>query len=88
MEELPVVLLGIRTSWREDADTTPAQLVYGTALRVGLGPGWLRLCRASKTSLVRAAGMIGRTAPVETSHHRSAPRYWINLGLTLDSGDL
>lgn len=34
MDELPVVLLGIRTAWREDADTTPAQMVYGTALRL------------------------------------------------------
>ena len=34
MDQLPIVLLGIRSAWREDADTTPAQLVYGTALRL------------------------------------------------------
>ena len=33
-EELPVVLLGIRSAWREDADTTPAQLLYEMALRL------------------------------------------------------
>ena len=32
MDELPMVLLGIRTAWREDAECFPADLVYGTAL--------------------------------------------------------
>ena len=30
MDELPLVLLGIRTVWREDADCSAADLVYGT----------------------------------------------------------
>ena len=34
MDELPVVMLGIRSAWHEDADTTPAQLLYWTALRL------------------------------------------------------
>ena len=34
MDDLPVVMLGIRAAWREGADTTPAQMVYGTALRL------------------------------------------------------
>ena len=34
MDELPIVLPGIHSAWREDADATPAQLVYGTALRL------------------------------------------------------
>jgi len=32
--ELPLVLLGIRSSWRSDADCSPAELVYGTTLRL------------------------------------------------------
>ena len=32
MTELPLVLLGLRSAWREDADCTPADLVFGTAL--------------------------------------------------------
>ena len=32
MDELPLVLLGIRSSWREGADCSPADLVYGTNL--------------------------------------------------------
>ena len=34
MDQLPMVLLGIRTAWREDAECSPADLVYGTALHL------------------------------------------------------
>ncbi|GFR83290.1 Gag-Pol polyprotein [Elysia marginata] len=33
-DELPMVLLGIRSSWRVDTDCSPAELVYGTTLRI------------------------------------------------------
>ena len=31
MNELPFVMLGIRSAWREDTNCSPAELVYGTA---------------------------------------------------------
>ena len=34
MAELPIVLLGIRSSWRVDPGCSPAELVYGTTLRL------------------------------------------------------
>ena len=34
MDELPLVLLGIRTAWREDPDCSAVDLVYGTSLRL------------------------------------------------------
>ena len=34
MDELPLVLLGIRTAWREDPDCSALDLVYGTSLRI------------------------------------------------------
>ena len=34
VDHLPFVLLGIRTSWRSDLDHSPAELVYGTNLRL------------------------------------------------------
>ena len=34
MDELPMVMLGIRTAWREDAGCSPADLVYGTSLHL------------------------------------------------------
>ena len=34
MDYLPMVLLGIRTVWRKDPDCSPAELVYGSSLRI------------------------------------------------------
>ena len=34
MDELPLVLLGMRTTWREDGNCSPADLVYDTALHL------------------------------------------------------
>lgn len=34
MDELPVVLLGIRSTWKAGIDAAPAQLVYGTNVRL------------------------------------------------------
>jgi hypothetical protein len=34
MDHLPVVLLGIRSAWREGLDAAPADLLYGTSLRL------------------------------------------------------
>ncbi|GFO26290.1 Gag-Pol polyprotein [Plakobranchus ocellatus] len=33
MDELPGVLLGIRSTWKEDLDASPALLTYGTNIR-------------------------------------------------------
>ena len=38
MDQLPLVMLGIRTAWRTKLDCSPAELVYGTSLTV---PGLL-----------------------------------------------
>ena len=34
LDDLPLVLLGLWSSWREASDTSPAELVYGTSLRL------------------------------------------------------
>ena len=34
MDHLPMVLLGLRVAWREDPDCSPAELVYGSSLRL------------------------------------------------------
>ena len=34
MNELPIVLLGIRSTWKEDLDAASALLTYGTILRI------------------------------------------------------
>lgn len=33
-EFLPLILLGLRVSWKEDIDCSPSELVYGTTLRL------------------------------------------------------
>ncbi|GFR97519.1 Gag-Pol polyprotein [Elysia marginata] len=45
-EELPMVLLGIRSSWRVDPGCSPAELVYGSTLRI---PGELLQPRDART---------------------------------------
>jgi len=32
MDHLPIILLGIRTAWRDNPDCSPAELVYGSTL--------------------------------------------------------
>ena len=34
MASLPLVLLGLRSSWKQDLDSSPAELLYGEALRL------------------------------------------------------
>ena len=34
MDQLPMVMLGIRTAWRTELEASPAELVYGTSLTV------------------------------------------------------
>ena len=44
--ELPMVLLGIRSSWRVDHGCSPAELVYGSTLRI---PGEFLQSRDART---------------------------------------
>ena len=34
MDDLPYVLLGIRSAWKETAGVSPAELIYGLSLRL------------------------------------------------------
>ena len=34
MEHLPFTILGLRTTWREEPGCSPAELVYGSTLRI------------------------------------------------------
>ena len=75
MDELPVVLLGIRAAWREDADTTPAQLVYGTALRL---PGeMIPAVPAMPEPDIEFLRGLQRSlrVPVPSNHHGDSPSY-------------
>jgi len=55
-EVLPTVLLGIRAAWKEDVQTTAAELVYGQTLRL---PGQF-LCRRPTDEEDDATDFVGR----------------------------
>ena len=79
MDELPVVLLGIRAAWREEADTTPAQLVYGTALKLP-GEMILHVPAAPEPSADFLRGLqcsmrAPLLPPVPAQHHDSRKSY-------------
>ena len=64
MNELPMVLLGIRTAWREDTECSPADLVYGTSLHL---PG--ELFEAPRTSIL-APGFL---RDLQETMHKTQP---------------
>ena len=76
MQHLPMVLLGIRSSIREDGDMSPAELVFGTALRL---PGeMLPAVGSSSSSSVPPSDFLGHlrrslqdALPLPVVHHGS-----------------
>ena len=70
MEELPLVLLGLRSAWREGPDTTPSELVYGESLRL---PGQFVPGTAFPTPsdpfVSSFLHRMSRITPVPSSHH-------------------
>ena len=70
-EELPIVMLGIRTAVKEDLQCSPAELVYGTTLRL---PGEFfnssHMTSPDPTSLLdRLRETMRRQRPVPAQHH-------------------
>ena len=83
MDELPIVMLGIRSSWREDADTTPAQLMYGTALRLPgeMIPGTVRPMSADAQFLRGLQHSMRSQAAPPVRHHCDPKDYMPTLSL-------
>ena len=81
-DELPVVLLGIRSSWREDADTTPAQLLYGMGLRLPgeMVPG----VPEPNTQFLRGLQRTMRGLAVPPVRHHCDPRSYVPNTLAND----
>lgn len=74
VDELPWVLLGIRTAPKEDVGCSSAELVYGTPLTV---PGDFIANQQPPSDhsfqLQRLRDQVGSLAPVPTSRHGAAP---------------
>lgn len=77
-ESLPLVLLGIRTSWKEDIQSSAAELVYGEPLRL---PGQFLLPYEDHTTsdvtsfAVRLAKQMSSLTPTPAAWHRKGPFY-------------
>jgi hypothetical protein len=73
-DELPWVMLGIRTAPKEDLDTSSAELVYGAPLTV---PGEFILGSANAPDtdrhLEQLRDTVGQLRPVPTSAHCTPP---------------
>ena len=81
MDHLPLVLLGIRSTAREDSGCSPADLVLGSSLRLPgefVAPSGANVSPVPVTDFVRALKEIIRTqSPMPVLHHKpkSNPSY-------------
>jgi len=71
MDHLPMVLLGIRTAWREDPDYSPTEMVYGSSFRL---PGEFieptpRELQPSSTFLRDLQKSMQNVLPLPVQHH-------------------
>ena len=77
MEELPLVLLGIRSAWKEGPGNTPAEMIFGTSLRL-LGqyvPG-VEMAQDSQVEFVRELfHRMQHLRPTPSRHHSSPASY-------------
>ena len=76
MDELPFVLLGMRTAWREDPDCSPAELVYGSSLHVPgefLPPVAPQQNTPSSEFLRHLQTSMRSALPPPPSHHGTRP---------------
>ncbi|XP_026471497.1 uncharacterized protein LOC113375765 [Ctenocephalides felis] len=73
IEVLPVVLLGLRSSYKEDLEASPAEMVYGTTLRL---PGEFftskELSSDPQTFLDCHRKIMRDIKPSATAHHNKA----------------
>ena len=78
MDHLPLVLLGIRTSVRQDLEWCPAELVYGATLRL---PGEFLFPLDNADAMIspgtdyvaRLRSALAAMRPVPAVHHRPVP---------------
>ena len=78
MGHLPMVLLGIRTAWREDPDCSPAELVYGSSLRIPdefVEPTTSCDIQPSSAFLRGLQTSMNNALPPPVKYHSSQPTY-------------
>ena len=71
-EVLPTVLLGLRTSYKEDIKATAAEMLYGAAIRLPcefLSQNYLEDCTEPENFINKFRQYIQQIKPVPTAHH-------------------
>ena len=88
MDQLPMVMLGIRTAWRTELDCSPAELVFGTSLTVPgliIGDGTQDRQGLPTTEFVSdLLKKMRELNPVEMSHH-ATPK--VNMPSSIGTAD-
>jgi len=85
-EALPLVLLGIRSAWKEHLKASSAELVYGSPLRLSwefFGPSPSKYADVTGFAS-RLSVRIGKLRPVSATRH-AAPSTFISKGLATAS---
>ena len=91
MDQLPMVMLGIRTAWRTELDASPAELVYGTALTVpgtlvdGESQGQDRQGLPTAQFVTDLFRTMRDLSPTEMAHHANNK---VHLPSSLENADL
>lgn len=69
-DKLPIILLGMRSSLKEDIQATPAEMIYGTTLRL---PGEFfnksEPCHNEREFVKELRTLMSQIAPTNTSNH-------------------
>ena len=79
MEHLPFTLLGLRTTWRKEPGCSPAELVYGSTLRIPrefIDPTPTLSLQPSTTFLRDLQKSMHETLPPPPTHHSSLTCYY------------
>ena len=72
LSQLPWVLLGLRTTPKDDLNVSPAEMVYGDPLVV---PGEFFPDAPTTTDVARLRGVVGKFAPCKQTYRPSGQRY-------------
>ena len=81
MDYLPMVLLGIRSAWREDPDCSSAELVYGSSLRIPgefVEPTASRDVHPSSAFIRGLQTSMNNALPAPVKYHSSQSTYMPN----------
>ena len=79
IEHLPFTLLGLQTTWREEPGCSPAELVYGSTLRIPgefIDPTPPLSLQPSTTFLRDLQKSMHETLPPPPTHHSSLTSYY------------